>query len=161
MAPRAHVLTAATLEVNALACRARAGGSHHALKCAACHGPEAGTTRRTICKVKGPGRMTGAPWRVKDSNLRRQSRRIYSPLPLAARATRHDAGRGYTALQSPSSAEPATPETRPPAPRARWLSGQTTPPEPCGEPGHRRHLRRSGFDLRRSRRPGPRATRPR
>ena len=26
-------------------------------------------------------------WQVKDSNLRRQSRRIYSPLPLAARAT--------------------------------------------------------------------------
>ncbi len=30
-------------------------------------------------------------WRVKDSNLRRQSRRIYSPLPLAARATRQGA----------------------------------------------------------------------
>ena len=27
-------------------------------------------------------------WRVKDLNLRRQSRGIYSPLPLAARATR-------------------------------------------------------------------------
>src|SRR4051794_34830627 len=27
-------------------------------------------------------------WRVKDSNLRRLSRRIYSPLPLATRATR-------------------------------------------------------------------------
>ncbi len=26
-------------------------------------------------------------WQVKDSNLRRLSRRIYSPLPLAARAT--------------------------------------------------------------------------
>ena len=41
-------------------------------------------------------------WRVKDSNLRRLSRRIYSPLPLAARATRlggagrADRRRGYT-----------------------------------------------------------------
>src|SRR5206468_5287267 len=33
------------------------------------------------------GRRTEA-WRVKDSNLRRLSRRIYSPLPLATRATR-------------------------------------------------------------------------
>ena len=33
------------------------------------------------------GRRTQA-WRVKDSNLRRLSRRIYSPLPLATRATR-------------------------------------------------------------------------
>ncbi len=34
-------------------------------------------------------------WRVKDLNLRRQSRGIYSPLPLAARATRQ--GRTSTA----------------------------------------------------------------
>ena len=33
-------------------------------------------------------------WRVKDLNLRRQSRGIYSPLPLAARATRQ----GHTSL---------------------------------------------------------------
>ena len=161
MAPRAHVLAAATLEVNALAGRARAGGSHHAQKCAAGGGQEAGTTRRTICKAKGPGRMTGAPWRVKDSNLRRQSRRIYSPLPLAARATRHDAGRGYTGLKSLSSAEPATPETPPPAPRARWRSGQRAPQEASDAPARMRRPRRRGFDRRRSHRPAPRATRPR
>ena len=37
-------------------------------------------------------------WRVKDLNLRRQSRGIYSPLPLAARATRQvvfTAGQAY------------------------------------------------------------------
>lgn len=32
------------------------------------------------------GRFCGV-WQVKDSNLRRLSRRIYSPLPLATRAT--------------------------------------------------------------------------
>jgi len=32
--------------------------------------------------------MRSCWWRVKDLNLRRQSRGIYSPLPLAARATR-------------------------------------------------------------------------
>ena len=44
-----------------------------------------------------PGRVGGRSyraWRVKDSNLRRLSRRIYSPLPLAARATRRAAGTG-------------------------------------------------------------------
>ena len=35
-------------------------------------------------------------WRVKDLNLRRQSRGIYSPLPLAARATRQ--GQSVAAL---------------------------------------------------------------
>src|SRR5215203_3306793 len=33
------------------------------------------------------GRALSAAWQVKDSNLRRLSRRIYSPLPLATRAT--------------------------------------------------------------------------
>ena len=40
-------------------------------------------------------RSSTAWWRVKDLNLRRQSRGIYSPLPLAARATRQ--GRTSTA----------------------------------------------------------------
>ena len=38
-------------------------------------------------------------WLVKDLNLRRRSRRIYSPLPLAARATRQ--GRTSTAANIP------------------------------------------------------------
>src|SRR3954451_20608454 len=41
--------------------------------------------RDTAAADHGP-----SPWQVKDSNLRRQSRRIYSPLPLAARATCQD-----------------------------------------------------------------------
>ncbi len=40
--------------------------------------------------TRGGGRVPGGmsiQWQVKDSNLRRLSRRIYSPLPLATRAT--------------------------------------------------------------------------
>ena len=39
--------------------------------------------------------MSSYWWRVKDLNLRRQSRGIYSPLPLAARATRQ----GFHSMQ--------------------------------------------------------------
>ena len=45
-------------------------------------------------------------WRVKDLNLRRQSRGIYSPLPLAARATRQ--GRTSTAAIMDSAKEKDT-----------------------------------------------------
>ena len=49
--------------------------------------PECGT--RTHDETPAPdGAGVSIPlWQVKDSNLRRLSRRIYSPLPLAARAT--------------------------------------------------------------------------
>ena len=59
-------------------------------------------TRYSALEVRGKGRdlinASGRKtiwWRVKDLNLRRQSRGIYSPLPLAARATRQ--GRTSTA----------------------------------------------------------------
>ena len=50
-------------------------------------GTDGSPTRRRPPTGKVGGRRTEA-WRVKDSNLRRLSRRIYSPLPLATRATR-------------------------------------------------------------------------
>src|SRR5690625_1015317 len=43
-----------------------------------------GTRRAAPGEIRRP---IGQQWQVKDSNLRRLSRRIYSPLPLAARAT--------------------------------------------------------------------------
>ena len=58
-------------------------------------GDELSFTPTRSAHEKGPptphfcrsGALLTQVWQVQDSNLRRQSRRIYSPLPLAARAT--------------------------------------------------------------------------
>lgn len=70
---------------------------------------------------------TGRVWRVKDSNLRRLSRRIYSPLPLATRATRQgvptpEGGVGETTSRNLARVQPG--------PRRQWPreSGRTTWP---------------------------------
>ena len=62
-------------------------------RAAGAHGDRSARAPTLLSDGDGPrpgevgGRRTEA-WRVKDSNLRRLSRRIYSPLPLATRATR-------------------------------------------------------------------------
>ena len=62
----------------------RAAGAH-ARRPAPGRPPSPDAERPPTCEGRGPSNQA---WRVKDSNLRRLSRRIYSPLPLATRATR-------------------------------------------------------------------------
>lgn len=50
-----------------------------------------GPMTSSLPKKCSASELSGRVCRVKDSNLRRHRRLIYSQLPLAARATRHDA----------------------------------------------------------------------
>ena len=94
-----------------------------------------------------PHRDSLCSWRVKDSNLRRQSRRIYSPLPLAARATRrtrwcgetiHAAGRRGATGKIQARPEVTSAGLGPPQPAATD-AGTADAPE-CVAPHHERRV---------------------